>query len=208
MIYFKRRSEAKGGLAMNINIPGIDSEKGIANSGSEAVYADLLGDVYKIIDEKIALIESYLQAKEIKNFTTQVHALKTTCRMMGATDLGEDFFTLEKLGKENNLEQIEKFTPDVLNAFNSLKPYLEPFAPKDDSPKSDFDKESVSMALKALTTAIDDFDLGSAEESMKKLKAFSYGDDLSDKIKSLDDLVSNLDYDEAKELSSQILESL
>lgn len=193
---------------MNISIPGIDNEKGILYSGSEAVFTELLGDVYKIIDEKCDLIENYLKSNEIKNFTTQVHALKTTCRMMGAMDLAEDFFTLEKLGKENNLEQIEKFTPDVLKVFRSLKPYLEPFVPKDDSPKADFDKNEVESALKLLVTSIDDFDLNSAEEAIKKLTSYSYDSGLSDKMSSLEKLVSNLDYDEAKELAEQILLSL
>lgn len=193
---------------MNINIPGVDSEKGIANSGSEAVYAELLGDVYKIIDEKIELIESYLKSKEIKDFTTQVHALKTTCRMMGATDLGEDFFTLEKLGKENNLEQIEKLTPDVLKSLKDLKPYLKPFATQNADIKSEFDKDAVSAILNKLIAAIDDFDLGTAETATKELSSYSYNENLSQQIKTLDKLVSNLDYDEAKELTKQILNSL
>ncbi len=193
---------------MNINIPGIDVDKAIRNSGSMELFTELLGDVYKIIDEKSELVETYLTEKDIKNFTTQVHGLKTTCRMIGAIDLGEDFYTLEKLGKENDLEQIEKLTPDVLNTFKSLKPYLEPFAPKNGEPQNGFDKDAISGLLNDLVEAIDNFDLGTAEEATKKLFSYSYNEDLSGKIKDLDKLVSNLDYDEAKELAAQILDIL
>ncbi len=55
---------------MNISIPGIDIEKGIKNSGSEELLTELFGDVYKIIDEKSDLIETYLDAKDLKNYTT------------------------------------------------------------------------------------------------------------------------------------------
>ena len=113
---------------MNVNIPGIDTDVAIKNCGSEELFVEILGDVYKLMDEKCNLVETYLAQKNIPNYTSQVHALKTNCRMIGAMDLGEDFFTLEKLGKENNLEQIEKLTPDILKAFKALKPYLEPFA--------------------------------------------------------------------------------
>ena len=193
---------------LDINIPGVDPEKGVINSGSETIFIELLGDVYEIIDEKIDLIKSYLKADEIKNFTTQVHALKTTCRMIGAMDLAEDFYTLEKLGKENNLEQIEKFTPDVLDTFKALKPYLEPYSKKDDAPKADYDKDVVVSALNELTSAIDAFDLNASEEIMKKLSSMSYSGDLADKMQALNKLVSNLDYEEAKELSKQILDSI
>jgi HPt (histidine-containing phosphotransfer) domain-containing protein len=160
------------------------------------------------MDEKINLVETYLKDKDIQNFTIQVHSLKTTCRMIGAIDLGEDFFTLEKLGKENNLEQIEKFTPDVLNTFRSLKPYLEPFASKKAGAKKEFDKDAVSNILNKLVSAIDDIDLGSAEEAIKTLSSYGCNEELTNKFQDLDKLVSNLDYDEAKELSKQILSKL
>ena len=128
--------------------------------------------------------------------------------MIGAMDLAEDFYTLEKLGKENNLEQIEKFTPDVLDTFKALKPYLEPYSKKDDAPKADYDKNAVVSALNELTSAIDAFDLNASEEIMKKLSSMSYSGDLADKMQALNKLVSNLDYEEAKELSKQILDSI
>ncbi len=193
---------------MNINIPGIDIDKAIRNSGSEELFIELLGDVYKITDEKSELVETYLKEKDLQNYTTQVHALKTTCRMIGAMDLGEDFFTLEKLGKDNELEQIEKLTPDVLSSFRSLKPHLEPYAPKNDGPRNEFDKDTISAVLNKLVEAIDDFDLGAAEEATKKLGSYSYNEDLTIKMETLDKLVSNLDYDEAKNLVNQILENL
>lgn len=193
---------------MNISIPGIDIDKAIKNSGSMELFTELLGDVYKLMDEKINLVETYLKDKDIQNFTIQVHSLKTTCRMIGAIDLGEDFFTLEKLGKENNLEQIKKFTPDVLNTFRSLKPYLEPFASNKAGAKKEFDKDAVSNILNKLVSAIDDFDLGSAEEATKTLSSYGCNEELTNKFQDLDKLVSNLDYDEAKELSKQILSKL
>jgi HPt (histidine-containing phosphotransfer) domain-containing protein len=192
---------------VNINIPGVDIEKAIQNSGSQELFTELLGDVYKIIDEKSNLVETYLKEKDLQNFTVQVHALKTTCRMIGAMELGEEFFSLEKLGKENNLEQIESSAPDVLRSFRSLKPYLEPFASNNNAVKGEFDKATVSDLLNKLISAIDDFDLGTAEDVTHSLLSYSYNADLASKMESLDKLVTNLDYSEAKELSQQILDT-
>ena len=190
-----------------IDIPGINPEAGITNAGSKEVLIELFGDVYKIIDDRCNLIEKYLSEKDIKNYTTQVHALKTTCRMMGATELGENFFTLEKLGKEENLEQIEKFTPDVLNAFRSLKPYLEQYVPEK-TEVVDFSKEDAVSSLNDLISAIDDFDLSACEEITKKLSACKFEEPIASKIAQLEKLVSDLDYSEAKELIESILQEL
>ena len=135
---------------MNINIPGIDVEKAIKNAGSEELFIELLGDVYKLIDDKVASVESNLASDNIANYTVEVHSLKTTCRMIGAMELGEDFFTLEKLGKDNNVEQIKMLTPGVLDTFKGLKPYLEPFALNSLVPQKSFDKEALSNILNML----------------------------------------------------------
>ena len=194
---------------MNINIPGIDIEKAIKNTGSEALFTELLGDVYKLMDEKINLVESYLSDKDIQNYTVQVHSLKTTCRMIGAMELGEEFFNLEKLGKENELAQIEELTPDVLSSFKAFKPYLEPFASSDTGGvKLGFDGDAFSALLKKLVNAIDDFDLGAAEEATKQLFSYACSAELAGKLEALDKLVSNIDYNEAKALAKQMLESL
>lgn len=193
---------------MNINIPGIDVEKAIKNAGSEELFIELLGDVYKLMDDKVASVESNLASGNIANYTVEVHSLKTTCRMIGAMKLGEDFFTLEKLGKDNDVEQIKALTPGVLDAFKGLKPYLEPFALNSLMPQKNFDKEALSNILNMLITAVNDFDLGSAEDAAKQLLSYKCDEALSTQIKDLDKLVSNLDYDEAKELALQILSSL
>jgi HPt (histidine-containing phosphotransfer) domain-containing protein len=193
---------------MNINIPGIDVEKAIKNAGSEELFLELLGDVYKLMDDKVASVESNLASGNISNYTVEVHSLKTTCRMIGAMELGEDFFTLEKLGNDNDVEQIKMLTPGVLDKLKGLKPYLEPFALNNGEPHKSFDKETLSSVLNKLITAVSDFDLGSAEDATKQLLSYKCDDALSTQIKDLDKLVSNLDYDEAKELALKIINSL
>lgn len=193
---------------MNINIPGIDVEKAIKNAGSEELFIELLGDVYKLMDDKIASVKSNLASNNISNYTVEVHSLKTTCRVIGAMELGEDFFMLEKLGKDNDVEQIIALTPGVLDTFKGLKPYLEPFALNSLVPQKSFDKEALSNNLNMLITAVNDFDLGRAEDAVKQLLSYKCDEALSTQIKDLDKLVSNLDYDEAKALAIEIKSTL
>ncbi len=193
---------------MSINIPGIDTNKAITNCGSLETFTELLRDVYHLIDEKSNLVETYIKENDIKNYTILVHSLKTTCRTMGAAELGEQFFTLEKLGKENRQEEIMKLTPKVLNSFRALKPYLKPFVQNDNISQKDIDKKEIINHLQNLLTAMDDFDLTTAEEATQQLLNYHSTEELSPKFKSLHRLVSNLDYDEAKELSTEIIDSL
>lgn len=193
---------------MDRNIPGIDIEQAIQHTGSEEVFYELLRDLYHLMDEKIALVESSLLQGDIPNYTVYVHSLKTTCRMIGAVELGEQFYSLEMLGKANRIVQIKERTPEILDAFRSLKPYLMPFASDHRDTGKHFDRKSFSAILHNLSDAIADFDLIAAENATRELSSFSLEPSLTEKIKELQRLVSNIDYEDANALILQILQSL
>ena len=192
----------------NIDIPGIDTGKGIENSGSPALFTELLGEVYELIDTKCESIRSHLDSDDIEGYTTEVHALKTTCRMIGAMELAENFYTLEKLGTEKNVPKIQEYTPSVLAGFHTLKSYLEPYAVQKAAPDKDYDKEEIAGLLTELTKAITDFDLTTAESYTEKLAEIRFGEELAPKINRICELVSNLDYDEAGELIAEVIDTL
>ena len=193
---------------MSIHIPGIDIEIGIQNTGSEELLEELLGDVYKLMDEKTAQVEKSLTQGNIKNFTTEVHSLKSTCRIIGAVDLGEDFYTLEKLGKAEDITQIKLLTPMILDAFKALKPYLKPYADGTEMPQKNFDKTEITALLNTLISALNDYHLTTVEETTKEFFSYRFEDALFQRIAELNKLVSHLDYTEAKELATQIRDSL
>ena len=193
---------------MNINIPGINTQQAIKNSGSLEIFMELLNDVYKLIDDKSNMVETYLVEKDISRYTVLVHSLKTTCQLIGAMELREQFYTLEKLGKENQLEQLQELTPTVLKSFRGLKPYLAPYVNSANEASLDFNKNAISEYLHNLISAMDNFALDEADDSIKALLSYKYEESLSTKIQKLDNLVSNLDYEEAKELATEILNQL
>ena len=191
-----------------IDIPGIDNEKGILNSGNPVLFRELLGDVYELIDKKSDSIRAHLENNEITSYTTEVHSLKTTCRMIGAMELAEDFYTLEKLGTDNNVTKLKEYTPSVLADFYALKPYLKPYAKVKAEPDREYDKTDVLDTLDKLKAAIKDFDLTVAEKCTDTLAAYVFDEALSAQIKKLCELVTNLDYEEAGELIDSVRDQL
>ncbi|MBE5891187.1 MAG: Hpt domain-containing protein [Lachnospiraceae bacterium] len=187
---------------MNIYIPGVDVNQAIKNSGSTELFLDLLNDVYKLMDEKCNQVETYLRENDLENYTILVHSLKTACRMIGAMELGEDFFTLEKLGKEKQLLQLQEKTPEILDTFRALKSYLAPYVAKSDGAQTEFDPKAITTLLDQLQNAIDDFDLSLAEDITGQLLRYHCESCLYEKFETLSQLVTNLDYEEAKELAS------
>ncbi len=191
-----------------INIPGIDNKKGIANSGNPVLFRELMGEVYDLIDEKCASINAHLENAEINDYTTEVHALKTTCRMIGAMELAENFYTLEKLGTDNNVTKLCELTPSVLAGFTALKQYLEPYAVVKSEPDRDYNRDDIIKTLNKLESAIADFDLTVADECTSVLSSYIYENGLASQINKLCELVANLDYEEAGEMIGTIRDIL
>ena len=109
------------------DIPGVDVKKGLAYSHSFEFLSELFGDFCAGMEEKTALIHKLLEEEDFKNYTIEVHGLKGTARMIGATDLGEQFYELEKLGKAEDIDQMKEKTDSVLEAYNAMKPLLQPY---------------------------------------------------------------------------------
>lgn len=193
-------------IKVEISIPGIDPAIGIRNSGNERLFIGLLGDVHGIIEDKCALIEKLLDENEIKNYTVQVHGLKTTCRMIGATSLAERFRALEMYGNSNEIMKIKEETSSVLADFRALLPYLSPYVEDEKVADKDYDPQAIAKILSNLKKALTDYNLTAAEDIIDYLISFRYPAGLSEKIKDLEKLVVELDYDLALDLADSILQ--
>lgn len=204
----EKTADTPGDSGQVINIPGIDTKKGIKHSGGPTVFMELLGDVHDLIDDKSSLIGKYLADDDIIAYTTQVHALKTTCRMIGAMDLAEGFHTLEKLGNSNEKDKLEELTPGVLETFMDLKQYLEPYAQKKTGPDKEFNKEEILLTMKNLAVSIKDFDLTKTDELMNQASSYNYPDELAGDVDTLRKLINDIDYVEAKNVIEKIIASL
>ncbi len=151
------------------DIKGIDKAEGIKNSGSKELFLKLLGDFYRLIDMKSGKIEKCLADGMLKDYTIEVHALKSTARMIGAMELSERFYQMEKYGNEENTEALHRETPGVLALYRSYKEILKPFSKNADIGKEEISTHDLVLKLKMLENAIQNFDMDTADDVMGEL---------------------------------------
>jgi CheY-like chemotaxis protein len=149
-------------------LAGIDCADGVRNSGSKELFLRLLGDFYKLIDIKADKIGQALAGGRIQEMTTEVHALKSAARMIGAGELSRGFAALERLCDEGNLEALERETPFALELFTGFKPMLKPFGEARGDKKQASNDEIIALLL-TLKSSMDGFDLDGADEALKRL---------------------------------------
>ena len=189
----------------SIQIEGIDVLEGIKNTGSKEALYQRLGDYCNLIDSKTRTIEQYLEAGRIRDFTIEVHALKSSSRMIGAMRLSEQFRLLEDLGNANDVERIMADTPEVLEHYSRYKEWLEPFAAMKEREKKEVPKEEVMMYLQGIKEAIEAFDLDTADAAMERLEECRLPESCISMMKELRPLFADVAMEEIIALTEKMM---
>ncbi|MDE7359472.1 MAG: response regulator, partial [Lachnospiraceae bacterium] len=116
-----------GAQATDIVIDGLDVQKAMGFLGNEELFWSVLKEYYRVIDKKCALIQEYERAEEWKEYTVEVHALKSASRQIGATDLAQTAEQMEAAGNAGNAALIHKITPGMLEEYMFFKGILAPY---------------------------------------------------------------------------------
>ena len=189
-------------------LEGFDVAAGITNCGSKELFVNLLGDFYKLIDQKSTKIEKCLADGMLRDYTIEVHALKNTARMIGALELSEKFYRLEQLGNANEQEILEKETPDVLELYRSYKPVLEPYGRMQEQDKQEVSADEMIHSLEALRDAVDSFDLDGADAAMHAIEGYAFPENLVTKVEELDAYVADVAMEEILNLTEELISEL
>ena len=191
-----------------LHIEGLDVKEGIQNSGTKELFLSLLGDFYKLIDSKSTKVEKCLADGMLRDYTIEVHALKSTARMIGALELSEKFYELEQLGNMQDQKTLEQKTPGVLSLYRSYKPLLESFGKMKEQEKQEVPLEEIISALETLKQAIDSFALDAADEAMHMLEGFSFPETCQRKVETLSAYVADVAMEDVMNLADVLINDL
>ena len=190
------------------NLEGIDAREGVKNAGSTEFYMEVLGDFYLLIDTKSLKIEKCMEDGLLRDYTVEVHALKTNARLIGATKLSEEFAHLESLGNEEDVDAIRCHTPAVLAHYRSYKEVLRPFHEKNQKEKREVPIEEILMYLKGIREAVDGFDLDEIDAAMAKLEECRLPEDMQQKMENLRVSVADVAMEDILRIAEEITESV
>ena len=166
-------------------LEGIDVQEGVKSAGSTEFYMEILGDFYLLIDTKSLKIEKYMEDELWREYTVEVHALKTNARLIGAIKLSEEFAYLEQLGKQEDAEKIRQKTQEVLSHYRSFKEVLRPFNTRQEKTKREASSEEIHMYLMGIAEAVKSFDLDEADAAMEKLEECRLPETAQEKMEEL-----------------------
>lgn len=105
----------------------LDVHVGLLNSGDLETYLSLLRIFSGGIDGKAKEIEDFYAAGNWKDYVIKVHAMKSSARLIGAKDFGEEAQKLENAGKSEDMDYIRAHHAALMETYRSFRAPLAEF---------------------------------------------------------------------------------
>lgn len=184
--------------------------------GDKALYGKVLHDFHSILQEKEEALKDFLQKGDMPGYTIIVHSLKGNARNVGADDLADEAFELEKMAKAGQLEDVTVRSPILFSMMNSmresLKVYLESEEAEEKQPEKEENDTGLKIAeeewvrkLKELAARLDDFDGDSAAARLCELKRYERPETDKKMLRLCEKAVKDYAYDIALEIVNAVL---
>uniref|UniRef100_UPI00298DF850 hybrid sensor histidine kinase/response regulator n=1 Tax=Treponema sp. TaxID=166 RepID=UPI00298DF850 len=196
----------------------LDVERAVEMAGGLDNYLVVARTFYSSIIDIASGIEDFFKMNDIKNYTIQVHALKSSARIIGAQDLSKKAEYLEMLGKKLQQTQdkeardkLTKYTPILLKLYRSYAEYLKPIVDFEKTHSSAetgefLSDEELNDIMLRIAEAAKNCDLDTAEQEFAAVKNSAIPDELSEDIQNLASAIDNIDLDQIADLARKIIE--
>ena len=153
-------------------VADLDTKTAIKRLGSEKLFWTVLKDYYKTIGKKAQVIENAVEQSDWAQYTTEVHALKSTSKQIGADGLAELAAKLECAGNARDIDTIKRETGELLEQYlkydSVLKPYFIEEA-KTGKKKEKINEDFLQNCFREMSHAIDNLDMFQMENILNKI---------------------------------------
>ena len=158
-----------------------------------------------MIDKKCALIQEYEQKELWKDYTVEVHALKSASRQIGATDLAYTAEQMEAAGNAGNAALIHKITPGMLEEYMFYKGILAPYFVKEEEEQSGraAEVEELKALFEQMEEAMENLDMDAMEQAIRDMSQYSYSDAQRDIFFKLKNAVEDIDTERCEEIIAE-----
>ena len=180
----------------SIKIQGLDTEAALKLLGSEKLFWDVLREYYRVIEKKSSLIAEYEREGQWKEYTIEVHALKSASRQIGAQGLAALAERLEAAGNARETQFIHRYTPVLLEKYRAYERIFAPYF-KDERENIAGAEQITADILKqqfcAMRAAMEELDFDKMEEVIREMEKYSYEGAQKQLFEDLKNAVEDID---------------
>lgn len=187
---------------------GFSLEAGLRYCGTEDVLRQTIGIFYQTIDSKASKIEQCLKEQLLRDYTVEVHALKSSALLIGAMELSETAKELEAYGNAEDIQALEEKTPAMLEQYRSYKTILKPYVDESGQEKQEVSTKEWIEGLQQMNDCIQQFDMDGVDEQLKVLDGYQIPECIEGAMERLRVCVADVAMEEIMQLTEDMIEQL
>ncbi len=175
----------------------IDTDLGIKNSGSSEAYLTLLKVFYESSRRKADEIDELYAAENWKDYTIQVHSLKSSVRLIGAAAFGEEAQLLENAGKSRDVEYIRANHKDFITKYRNCSTVLAEIFPEEpaDEKLPEADMEMIKNLYGEMRVAADEMNIEELEHLFLTMSSYRIPESERTRWNQIKEAADQYDYD-------------
>ncbi len=186
----------------------LDCKKAVEGLGSPALFRKIVSDYYRKGPAIYAAIEEAINRGDWNDYTIRMHALKSTSRQIGATDLGDMAEKLEKAGKVADMEAVAVYHSVTMEAFKKLLDDLSKYFDEESEEEEtlpEITDEELKAVFEELVEACDELDMDRMEACEKRLKESTFPEEKREMIENLCSAIEQMDTDACERIMNEYM---
>lgn len=188
--------------AKSLDIEGLDTKSALELIGNETLFFTILKEYYTSIDKKADTILEHKKAERWRDYTIEVHSLKSTSKQIGANKVSAMAAELERAGNEGNHSFIIEKTDEMIAEYLRYKDILAPVFPdiQLSAEVKTADNTEIAALLDEMKEALDNFDTLQIDDVIEKMSGYSYPETQTEYFENLKSNAEISDLDECMKI--------
>ncbi len=189
-------------LQMIRSTEGIDEKTALVNCGTEEILKTAIVKYHASIEETCRQLQKFFDDKDWKNYGTKVHGLKSTSRLIGATELSSQAEHLEHCADREEVDEIKAKHPALMSLYKSYTQKLAAFVPEkeEEGTKLAISTDKLKEKLNQIAKCAEDFDINGLDDIIKEIAQFETPDEMKDLLEKVKTCIDNVDFKGIREL--------
>lgn len=203
--------EPSDGVAVN----GLDKEFAMLHLSDEALFKSAVKDFYGVIDlnaDKLSDMYKDLPNENAwEGYRIQVHGMKSTAATIGIIPLAGLAKILEDASGERDIATVTTLHAIFIKRWRAYKEQLARIAEEDEAEaadKCDFDADAVRKILEAVKSAMEDFDVDTADDAIRLLDEYKIPEGMTGDVSGLKAAVAAIDSERTDDAIGRLMETM
>ena len=205
----RARTETTIAQSPCFDVPGLNTRKGLVNSGGiPDEYREILALYAADSKKRLEELPRYHKEGDLRALTICVHALKSASANVGADEVSIMAAELEAASKNGDTNYVDanlrRFSDSLSLLLENIRNYLDSMHGDEPAKTKAANLEFLKLAMVEMAQRMDSLDIDGVESTLNELSAYQWDSEISECLTRIKDGIAIFDYEDTEAAVSRL----